>query len=335
MLLQHGLFLQGSKIGTCCFNIKNPEKYSDYQVNEQDCRQCVNQETRGMFSYRQGVNQKYGFDYPAKKIVVLDVVPNNNCNLTCKICGPSSSSSWVKLLDRPITENYNQSLEDFETNVKQYDLSNLLEINFSGGEPFLNNNIQRYISRLTDLADFSKVTLRFSNNGTVRLTPKLIDFFSQFKLVMARFSLDDIEQGHEYQRFPGNWSEWLSNWEYFLEHMPHNVIPGINRTVSMLNINRLHLLEQWIEQYPISKHGDKIELVDHFAFGRYQLQITQPVYDYITTNYYSDASEHKYVKNLKIQNNCDAFKSTVTEHDALQGTSFKDFNPELHRLIFV
>lgn len=335
MLLQHGLFLQGDKVGTCCFNVKkSPKDYSDYNVIQEDCKPCLNQEAHGIFSYRQGVNQKYGFNYPPKKIVVLDVVPNNNCNLTCKICGPSSSSSWVKLLERPITENYNKSIDEFENEIKQYDLSNLLEINFSGGEPFLNENIRRYITRLQPLTDFSKITLRFSNNGTVKLTPKLIDFFSQFKLVMARFSLDDIEEGHEYQRFPANWADWLSNWEYFLSNMPHNVIPGINRTVSMLNINRLHHLDKWHKDYSESRFGDKIELVDHFAFGRYRLQITQPIYDYIVSEFADDTSEYKYVKNLQIQPHADLFKEAVTEHDRLQGTSFAEFNPQLYRLVF-
>ena len=53
--------------------------------------------------------------------------------------------------------------------------------------------------------------------------------------------------------------------KFFLNNLPNNVIPSINRTVGILNINRLHLLDQWSTQYKSTRLNDPIELIDHLV----------------------------------------------------------------------
>ena len=336
VLIQHGLSFVNNKIGVCCYNMLTDvtNRPSSYNIDPIGCSACIDQENNNIFSYRQGANQKYGFNHLPDTILVIDVTPNKNCNLTCKICNEYFSSSWAKLKNIPIVKEYNQSIKDFEKNLKKYNLVNLQEINFSGGEPFLNNNIQRYIDRLESYVDFSKITLRFSTNGTIKLTDKLIAFFQKFKLVTARFSLDDIQEGHEYQRVPSIWSEWERNWIYFLENMPHNVIPSINRTVSMLNINRLHLLEQWKNNYLTTRYTDTIELIDHFAFGKYALQSSLQIKEYILNTFGNKSNSWKYIQNRSNSTNYSELIKSISEHDRLHNTSFKEFNRDLYNLIF-
>lgn len=333
VLIQHGLTLKGHNVvGVCCYNQTNPENYSSYDIDPTACSACIDQENNNIKSYRQGANEKYGLSHNHHNPIVLDFTPNFNCNLTCKICDEHSSSSWAKLKQIKIHKNYNVSIAQFRSTVEDVDLSSVKEINFSGGEPLLNNNILKYLRTLENRIDFSKCTLRFSTNSTVPLTAKMSEFFLKFKLVLVRFSIDDVGAGFEYQRYPAKWSQCQTNWQLFLDAMPHNVVPAINRTVSILNIRRLHLLDQWHSDYLQTKFGDPIELIDHFAFGDYSLNhIPAPLKEDIQCNGSTRAQD--YVR-FREPNNATKLQSVIQQHDSMHNTMLKDFDPELYRFIF-
>lgn len=336
VLIKHGLTVSSdNRFGTCCYNQVNPIKYTSDEIDPIDCRACIDQENNNIFSYRQGVNQKYGLEHDHRLPIVLDLTPNRNCDLACKICGSHSSSTWAKLENIKIDSTFNINVLDFKNKFDKIDLSQIQEINFSGGEPFLNDNIKRYIERLSDRCDFSKITLRCSTNGSHKLNSKLIDFFLQFALVQVRFSLDDIGIGHEYQRWPSQWEQWETNWKTFLKDMPHTIMPGINRTISLLNINRLHLLDSWHQQYLTNKFGDSIELIDHYAFGSYSLDnLPSELKEYISQHraIYSRAWES--VKNRPTITDVTTLRQAIVKHDQLHNTSLKEFNPDLYKIIF-
>lgn len=336
VLMQHGRTINRSGVmGTCCFNPTPPSQNIDYNIDQINCRACIDQENNGIKSYRQGANEKYGLEHGHQNAIVLDVTPNSNCNLACRICNENSSSSWAKLKKIKIKSVHNLPQQNFVQLFDNIDLSDVKEINFSGGEPFLNSNIQKYLTGLGDKIDFSKCILRFSTNGTVKLTKSLSKFFNGFQLVLARFSLDDIELGHEYQRWPCSWATWLENWQYFLDNMPHNTMPSINRTVSLLNINRLHLLDQWQQEYARTQFDDPIELIDHFAFGEYSLDsLTEPLKQHILISHGASSRSWKYIVNRPTVSNIDFLKQHIQKHDALQGTSLQKFDPDLYRMLF-
>ena len=336
VLIKHGLTFMDNNYGTCCYNPTNPSQYTSDLIDPINCRACVDQETNNVFSYRQGANQKYGLEHTHQLPIVLDVTPNKNCDLACKICGPASSSTWAKLKNIKINSTYNVEVAEFKNAFAHVDLCQVQQINFSGGEPFLNNNIKRYIEQLSDRCDFSKITLRFSTNGSHKLNTKLIDFFLQFAVVQARFSLDDINEGHDYQRWPSNWAQWEANWADFLKHMPHTVMPSINRTISILNINRLHILDQWNQQYRISKFGDPIELIDHYAFGPYRIDLVpEKLKEHLSQHRTVYPRAWQAVKNRLTIADLTQLKKIIEENDQLHGTSLKAFNPDLYNLIFL
>ena len=314
----------------------DPANYNSYEIDPIGCRACIDQENNNIFSYRQGSNQKYGLEHIHQLPIVLDVTPNKNCDLACKICSPASSSTWARLEKIKINSTYNINVADFKNKFDKIDLSQVQEINFSGGEPFLNNNIKRYLDTLSDRCDFSKITLRFSTNGSHKLNLKLIDFLLQFALVLARFSLDDIGPGHEYQRWPSEWTQWESNWNNFLRDLPHNVMPSINRTISLLNINRLHLLDSWHQHYQTSKFGDPIELIDHCVFGSYSLDnLPEALKEHISQHRDIHSRAWGAVKHRPTITDFSKLQQTIVKHDQLHNTSLREFNPDLYNIIFL
>lgn len=335
VLLKHGYYISYpnfEKNGVCCYNRKST--YPTYEVNPQDCRTCINEEQSGVQSYRQGANLKYPIETVSGGIVLLDVTPNINCNLACKICSEQSSTTWSKIKKIKIDKDAQITYDDFAKKMSTLDLTNLKEINFSGGEPLLNKNIMRYLSCLENMSDLSNIELRFSTNGTQVVTDDVNKFFEKFKLVLARFSLDDIEHGHEYHRYPANWDEWLLNWKDFLERMPVNVLPSINRTVGLLNINRLEHLENWHKNYSHTKLGDPIELIDHFVFGITNLSnITRDVKSHIKCKG-EDSTAWKYVKHKIPSENSSHLLMNIKLNDQLHNQSFKEYDEEMYNLLF-
>lgn len=334
VLMQHGLSLIGKRIGVCCFNHQSPKNYSGLDIDELNCRACVDQENNKIFSYRQGANEKYGLTHPHKLPIVLDVVPNINCNLACRTCSEIRSSTWARHKQIKISKTANNSVAEFLHRLSEFDLSQIQEINFSGGEPMLNNSMIKYLQPLSARIDFSNVVLRYTTNGTYPLTDKLEKFFLQFKLVQPRFSLDDIGAFHEYSRWPSKWPEWEAIWKDFLNRMPHNVMPVINRTVSILNIHRLHYLEQWHLQYRLSRYGDDIQLLSHFAFGEYSLDNMTPELKELAMNSPGQSSRD-YVTNRPAGN---AHRTMLQQHimqqDQIHGTDLKTVDPKLYHAIF-
>jgi hypothetical protein len=335
VLMQHGLSIVGTRIGTCCFNEQNPKIYKNLNIDETHCRACIDQENNGIYSYRQGVNQKYGLEHDHKSPIVLEVVPNINCNLACRNCSETRSSTWAKHKQIKITRDANASVDKFLSLLKEFDLSHVQEIVFSGGEPFLNNSIIKYLQPLSDIMNFDKMLLRFSTNGTHRLTNKMEKFFLQFDLVQPQFSLDDVGPGHEYQRWPSTWVEWESNWKDFLDRMPHNVMPVINRTVGILNIHRLHHLEQWQTNYQFTRFGDPIQIRNHFAFDEHSLDNMTPGLKKLALNAPS-ANSRQFVKDRMATTDAVAMlQKHILYQDQIHGTDLKTVDPDLYQAIFL
>jgi hypothetical protein len=334
--MRNGLALYNNRpIGTCCYNLSDPSTHTSYDIDPVHCRVCIEQEENQQHSYRMGANQKYGLLHTHSDPIVLDLTPNRNCNLACRICNEKHSSTWAKLKKIPITQSYNVSVKKTAEKLKDINLANVREINFSGGEPLLNNNIVKYLQTFEDRIDFAQCTLRFSTNGSMKITSSQLDFFQKFKLVLARFSLDDIEHRHEYQRYPSKWQEWQENWDYFLNVMPHNVMPSINRTVGILNIANLNDLNQWHQQRPYSRFGDQIDLIDHFVMGPYSLNyLTETLKQYIFNKCGYNSLSWQYVQDRPTVTDTRQLQEAIHLHDSLHQQRLQDVDPELYNIIF-
>ena len=337
--MKHGLSMrlsQPDRLGVCCYNNTPRELYTSYDISPRNCRTCIQQEDSGVYSYRQGANNKYGLDHWHDLPLVIDIVPDRTCNLACKICSKDSSSLWEIIEDKSKKQKTSLTEQEFLSCFKNIDISQVREINFSGGEPLLNNSMIKYVSLLQNMIDFSRCTLRFSTNGTVSVKRNIVkDFFQMFNQVLIRFSLDDIAVGHEYQRWPSKWHDWLEVWNDCLEHLPHNVLPSINRTVGVLNINRLHLLDDWIKDYQLTKFGDRIELIDHFAFGVFGLHnLPIKLKQHVLDMHGQTSRAWSYTKHMPGHDDPTILRQRITEIDRLHQTSCHAFVPDLARSIF-
>lgn len=269
------------EVSSCCLMPTTPEKiinfYSSKQLDKirklwdnnefpHECTACKQQEDQSKPSRRIGANNWYrehGHDNTNIELLRLDYWTGDTCNLRCAICGPENSSSWRQEL----YSSEDKKLKKTSTNVfwKSLDLTTLRYIHFNGGEPLLS---KEHVKFLHNIPDKSKVHLNYNTNGSVLPTEELIKLWSEFKLVQLDFSIDDIDERFEYQRYPASWKEVTANLKWFIDNSPVNCMFAVNTTVSILNQSNLSKLTQWLNNnFHSNRVTDKIEFRQQPAYG--------------------------------------------------------------------
>jgi MoaA/NifB/PqqE/SkfB family radical SAM enzyme len=225
------------------------------------CALCYNQEKNGSTSFRQELNALYkkhiawiintdetGFA-PDARPVDWDIRFSNLCNLKCRTCACSSSSSWARE-DKKILKNNaeksgtgiigltNPSMLLDELNK----FTPLLErVMFAGGEPLLINENYQIVKKIDALRRYD-IKLYYITNMT-KLQYKdqnIIELWKKFKNITIAVSLDGIGAKCEYLRKGLKWNNVLINLVKIKNECPNAKIL-INYTASAFNI--IHLAD--------------------------------------------------------------------------------------------
>jgi pyruvate-formate lyase-activating enzyme len=246
------------------------------------CQRCISEEKHGLLSARQQALGLYAEFTPesarqsvdesgslVKDIELQNIIfrLGNKCNLTCRMCGPSSSSAWyqewkqtrfsgfqedglrieVKSDDNGrinIEPNIYSWAEDgtalkfLQTCGKQ-----LKRIQFSGGEPLLSQDHLNILRHLVTQGRSSQMTLDYNTNLTV-LPNEIIDLWTNFKQVYIGVSIDGPPEVNEYIRFPAKTTNIIHN----LKKLDASDVQGhfwVCPTIQIYNIFSLIEMETW------------------------------------------------------------------------------------------
>lgn len=199
----------------------------------------------------------------------LDLKLGNICNLKCRICGSWSSSKWV---DEEL--KYLQPHEDkkahiayqwlkqgawpqnpdtnFWENLKKL-LPNIRYLEFTGGEPFL---IQEHFDLLKFAVEqgYSKnIDIHYNTNGTV--DPDEAWLWQHFNRVEIAFSIDNVGQRFEYERYGAKWQDVNDNIMSIASYQQQSrITTQLCFTVNIQNVYYLDELLAWAD----TKHFDNI-----------------------------------------------------------------------------
>jgi len=219
------------------------------------CNNCKKSEDQFGSSRRHGSNAWYkdnGYYNTDVELIRLDYWTGDLCNLACAICSPANSSAWKSELNFPI-EKKKVVVNKFWNNIN---LTTLKFVHFNGGEPLLS---KEHVEFLNAIPNKNLVHINYNTNGTIQPDANLIDLWKQFKLVQLDFSIDDIEDRFEYQRYPAKWQQLVQNLQWFLNNSPHNCMFAVNTTVSILNQHNINNLDNWIaSNFYVNKFTDPI-----------------------------------------------------------------------------
>ena len=245
-----------------------------------ECRQCYIKESLGQDSLRKSMNRDYADKINLVdtthadghldrfELAYIDIRWSNLCNLACRSCDPSLSSSWYQIhnylnpdrqIKKPLhnIQDHSEIIEHIKQNIDHVE-----KIYFAGGEPMMIEEFYQLIEFL-DSVGKNDVHLMFVTNLT-RLSLKhysMIDLWKKFKKVTVRASLDGMDARGEYLRSGSVWQEICDNRMAILKECPH-VDLYVHPTTGI--INALHIPDfhrSWVDQNYIRPEDFHVQIL--------------------------------------------------------------------------
>ena len=250
--------------------------HSDYMQNlrqefladkkPKTCQRCWDEEAAGRISKRMNSRIRLKEYYDSvdwtninlDQLWFIDLKLGNICNLKCRICGSWSSSKWAKEeidyvpgIDRKTHLAYTflqegawpRESELFWDNLRTL-LPNIKYLEFTGGEPFLIEQHFEFLRYAVDTNHSKHIEIHYNTNGTV--FPEAAGLWNHFKHVEIAFSIDNVGERFEYERYGADWSEVQANIKRFTEMRGAKISTHLCTTMNIQNVYYLPELCEWI-----------------------------------------------------------------------------------------
>jgi radical SAM protein with 4Fe4S-binding SPASM domain len=197
----------------------------------------------------------------------LEINASNKCNLKCRMCNGSISTSWIqeekKLKDdqfegdRGGSSKYSKLDEDILVRLfeNREHFRNLQFLALRGGEPFVEPLNYTIIEKIIDWRLARQVVLDVSTNGT-SVNDKLLSYFKEFKRVDLYISLEAIDAGYGYIRGGDSFS--IKELEDNIKKLrtSKNTVFTFTVTTMIYNISKIVEIWNWFKK--IRCPGDEI-----------------------------------------------------------------------------
>ncbi|MEY4332576.1 MAG: hypothetical protein RLZZ196_1314 [Bacteroidota bacterium] len=248
------------------------------------CKPCFDLEDQGVESLRQrhinGVIPEARINlYPNAldaladnytlpfKFPTMEIKLNNLCNLKCRMCNPTDSTSWNDW--DQVEEFYNKEknfiadnvrklnlvrkpyLDKFEDNPNWWDsfeklLPHFRRVEFAGGEPLMDPQHYRILDMLEPYGH--QIEIKYATNGTTLGISKgrtIHDYWPNFRSVAVNVSIDGIGNVYEYIRGNGNWDQVVRNIKEI------QTISNVSRIVGAVavQVSNVLILDKMIELF--------------------------------------------------------------------------------------
>ena len=225
------------------------------------CHRCWSEEDSGHSSKRTE-DWKYVFNEVVPDITKLKILMfafGNSCNLACRTCNSQWSSTWgveakkiIKLLPEIEIHKHNRSYQDANLINKLKTIgSNLTDLYFLGGEPFL-AGIPEHLDLLEYFVKHNphNMTLNYITNATIFPQIEFLNLWKKFKKVNIQLSIDGLENHFEYTRWPGKWNETLAIIDLYKKEsiINSNIKLSIGHVVSIFTVYYLPEFYKWTLQ---------------------------------------------------------------------------------------
>lgn len=217
------------------------------------CKTCYYEENSGKISMRQRYeNLLSGND----KLEYLELLLSTECNARCRMCGAFSSSKWVKTIeDNSFLKKYKELGYYNKTKNKEkldllnnLDLSELKHIKYLGGEPFINDDFNSFITIIETKKNIKDIEIFIITNATF-FPKKMIKTLSNFKRCTLFFSIDAFGELNSYIRDGCDWNKiekTLKKWNDIKDF--GNFRFGVSTVIQFYNYNRLNELGQFVNE---------------------------------------------------------------------------------------
>lgn len=244
----------------------------------------------------------------------LDLKLGNICNLKCRICGSWSSSKWAdeELKYMPGVDKKqhiayqwlkqgawprNQDT-NFWNNLREL-LPNIKYLEFTGGEPWL---IKEHFGLLEFAVanGYSKnIDIHYNTNGTVR--PPELWMWQHFGRVDIAFSVDNVNDRFEYERYGAVWDEVVENIDtiHNIRDTWDNVTTQLCFTVNIQNVYYLDELLAWADTKGFDNiYFNMMHSPDHMSIQKMTPAAQELVLNKLKTVFWTNNFYQKEIDNI-------------------------------------
>jgi MoaA/NifB/PqqE/SkfB family radical SAM enzyme len=249
-----------------------------------ECAPCFSLEDQGVESLRQrhinGIIPEARINlYPCAldtltdsytmpfEIPTMEIKLNNLCNLKCRMCNPTDSTSWndwkeieefyvkennylvgniqqLNLIKKPYLDKFEDNPNWWESFKKL--LPHFRRVEFAGGEPLMDPQHFRILDMLKPYG--SNIGIKYATNGTTLGISKgrtVHEYWPHFRSVAVNVSIDGIGPVYNYIRGNGEWNNVVENIKQIQS------VPNVSRVVGAVavQVSNILILDQMIEHF--------------------------------------------------------------------------------------
>lgn len=271
----------------------------------------------------------------------LSIPVGNFCNLKCRICGPNSSTTWIKEWKDIFGEK--KSVQDWHKNPNIWqdilDYSkNSLEIHIHGGEPFLYDSKEHIelLDYLIDTNSSEQVKIHYSTNGTIFPNNEYWEKWKKFKWIDIQLSIDDMDRRFEYNRHPANWNIVKENLFKYRDNVAagNNLQLSISTTVSVFTIFYLEEFFDFMYANRIPKPWlGRLQRPYYYRVGVFPDNVKQQVRKKLEGSKYEDLRKISSWLDDNESEHWDTFLKYAKIHDEYRKENFQQTFPEIYKLL--
>jgi len=281
-----------------------------------ECQLCWDKEDAGVVSLRQQFNN----DYDLKKVEepVIDELMirfSNECNSACRVCYSwYNSSLWEKEFSE--TGRHNTKHKDHNSwfdrskvnkiNEKNWEdwkkhLGSVQKLFISGGEPLIMKESIKVIDYLVESGNSKNINLRLVTNGTVT-DEFLFEKLNTFKSVDLNFSIDDIGERYDYERWPCKFDAVMKNLKEIHDSNKYsNINFSFNTVISVFNILHLKDILEKFKEFPkwnvsfdyISQYPQHVSIASVPENLKLEIKNYLDTFDWTDTNWKKEDYDYK------------------------------------------
>ena len=303
------------------------------------CQRCKDDENVGKIGFRDKAN--HTLSGIPDRIEYVELSVSNQCNLSCKMCGPWSSSKWAEIVDKePMIQKWHQPTQhrpamSISEIFNGIDTSHVTRIKYLGGEPFITKELGELFSFLDEKHLVEKIEFECNTNGTL-FPRKHVDFLNRFSSIDIKISIDGIGPLANYIRTGFDWDrvlEVLLQWSEYSKWRMNNIGNSnisFYTVIQAYNIHQISEIMRFGQSLGFQTHGAFIVKPEHLSLNAlpedYLLGITSKLENDQTTPSYITKKLKQLVHDRDLFNRLKEY--TLAADQSMQ-TSIADTIPEL------
>jgi MoaA/NifB/PqqE/SkfB family radical SAM enzyme len=290
----------------------------DFRAGEkpETCKRCWEEEAAGRDSKR--INSRIRLKELYKQVDwanddpdqlwFVDLKLGNICNLKCRICGSWSSSKWAEE-EMAYEKGYGKDpkkhqaytwlrqgawprkTETFWDNMREL-IPNIRYFEFTGGEPWMIQEHFDLLQHAVDTGHSKHIDIHYNTNATQDPIPHF-PLWKEFGRVDIAFSIDNVGDRFEYERFGAKWEQ--ANTIVDVVHAHRQVMPNITTqlcfTINIQNVYYLDELLTWADTKPwTSVYFNMMHSPDHMSIQYMTPAAKELVLNKLKTTFWKDAA---------------------------------------------